>query len=431
MTDNDNALYVVRPGPRTLIAGLRWELVDGRRRSAARRAARSRDADRFAVVPAGKSQLLTGSGNLTECGITAREAKNSFSLALSVLPLLGSHGWGIFALDDGRYWFIATQEGQLSVLSDVIGNHDTVRQALDTFLSFDTFTADDRTIFCPAGFLPDVNGTDQTLDVLLSKLAVPRFARLHPVSNRLALITWSALLVVIFGGYFGVTQYQSHLETQRIAAARAAYLKAKEQIKSATPAALQPWKAQPVLTDFLTQCSQQWKIAPLSIAGWRFNTADCSQEGIRLAWSKPSGGTIGDFSRRLALWYPGLTPLFNIPGGADTGGVSVALHMPLPDAPETVASVDSQTQRLTNYAQQLRARLNLTEDGALSTRVDGQVIPLPWRSFSFTFTTDIPPDRLFAPAQFDASGVRLTRITVSLSNARLHYSLEGKLYAQR
>lgn len=414
-----------------LVAGLLWELVDTGSKSAARRAARRQDADWFAVVSAGQSRLLTGSGNLAECGVTPREARHSASLALSVLPFLGSHGWGIFALDDGRYWFVAAQDGQLSVLSDVIGNQDTVRQALDTFLSFDTFTAADRIVFCPEGFLTQVTGADTPLNSLLSNLTIPREARLLPVSNRQALVVWSALLLIIFGGYFGVTQYQSHLEAQRTAAARAAFLKAKEKIKSVMPTELQPWKSQPALHDFLTLCSQKWKTAPLSIAGWRFNTADCTQESIRFAWIKPTGGTIGDFSRRLALWYPGLKPLFNIPGGADTGGVSVALHMPLSDAPETVASTDSQTQRLTHYAQQLRAGLNLAEDGALSTHVDGQVVPLPWRSFSFKFTTDIPPDRLFTPAQFDASGVRLTRITVSLSNARLHYALEGKLYAQQ
>ncbi|WP_396027115.1 hypothetical protein [Enterococcus faecalis] len=42
----------------------------------------------------------------------------------------------------------------------------------------------------------------------------------------------------------------------------------------------------------------------------------------------------------------------------------------------------------------------------------------------------MPPDNLFGP-DFDKSGIRLNAITMTLSNARLHYILEGTLYANR
>lgn len=426
----ENAPYVIPHGRHSLVAGLHWELIAGAR-AAARRAARAREADRLTTVPAGRGQLLTGTGNLCDAGLTPKEARRAASLALCALPELGAHGWGIFPLGNDRYWFIAAQDGQLSVLSDVTGDREAVCQALETFLSFDTAAADDRILFCPDGLVPGVSGCERALEELLSGLTVSRTARLQPVSNRRALFAWSALLLLVFGGYFGHQQYQTFQDETKQAAARAAFLKAREQLKSATPAVLLPWKSQPVLQDFVSHCSRRWQAAPLSIAGWRFTTADCTQDAIRFAWSKPAGGTIGDFAHRLAHWYPGLAPLFNIPGSADTGGVAVALSMPLPASPEDAGSMEAQTQRLTHYAQQLRARLSLTEDGAATTRIDGQQLALPFRSFSFTFSTDIPPDRLFNPAQFDASGIRLTRITVSLAQARLHYVLEGTLYARR
>ncbi|CNI31512.1 MULTISPECIES: type 4b pilus protein PilO2 [Yersinia] len=428
--DNDNPLYVIRSGGWVFIAGLQWELVESRYRYAARAFARRHDADSFATVPANKNQLLAGIGNLHDAGVMPRETRKSASLALTLLPMLGNHGWGVFELDDGQFWFVAALNGQLSVLSDVVGNKHSIRDAVKTFLSFDLMPQDARTIICPPDFLPDVTADNVLLDNALPSITVPRRARLHPLSNRKALIVWSAILIGVFGGYYAITEYQSLQEAKRIADVRAAFLKTKEQIKTATPAALQPWKEQPVLATFLSTCSAQWKSAPISIAGWRFRTADCTSGSMRLAWSKPIGGTVGDFSRRLAIWYPGNKPLFNIPGGADTGGVALLLAMPLPATPEIVGDADSQTQRLTNYAQQLRAVLNLTEDSASTVKVNNESIPLPWRSFSFTFATDIPPDKLFSPALFDASGIRLTRITVTLNNARLHYSLEGKLYAQ-
>lgn len=430
MTENENTLHIIRSGGWVFAAGLRWELVESRYRRTARAFARRHDTDSFTTVPANKNQLLCGMGNLVEVGITPKEARKSASLALTVLPILGQHGWGVFELNNDQFWFVAALNGQLSVLSDVVGDRPSVREALETFLSFDLTPQDERTIICPPDFLSGVMGESVLLETLLSANTVPRRARLHPLSNRKALIVWSAIAIGVFGGYYGVTEYQSLQEAKRLADARAAFLKAKEQMKTATPAALQPWNTQPVIPTFLGTCSTQWKAAPISIAGWRFRTADCTAESLRLAWSKPAGGTVGDFSRRLAIWYPGNKPLFNIPGSADTGGVSLPLLMPVPALSESFGDADSQTQRLTNYAQQLRAVLSLTEDSVATVKTNNEIIPLPWRSFSFTFATDIPPDKLFSPALFDASGIRLTRITVTLNNARLHYSLEGKLYAQ-
>lgn len=429
MPENDNRLSVLRHGTWTLVAGLHWELLEGRR--GARPLARRYDADKFVTVFAGHHRVGVGMANMQAAAVSASAARKSASLALTVLPALGANGWGIFKLAEGKFWFVAAQEGRLSRLSDVIGDPEGIRRALATFLRFDVPPSEARLIFCPAGFLPSPTGVDQPLDSLLATLTVPRRARLRSVSTRVAFVSWVAVLGVVLGSYWGGSQYQAWLENQRITAAREAFLAAKQQMKTALPPALQPWKAEPVLAEFLATCTRLWQTAPLSIAGWRFSTADCHQDALRLAWNKPQGGTVGDFSQRLAQWYPQASALFNIPGEADTGGVALPLHMSLPARPEAVADSDTQTQRLTHYAQLLRAQLSLTEEPASSTPINGQAIPLPWRRFNFTFKTAIPPDRLFSPRQFDATGVRIKRITVSLSQARLHYVIEGHLYAQR
>jgi len=62
--------------------------------------------------------------------------------------------------------------------------------------------------------------------------------------------------------------------------------------------------------------------------------------------------------------------------------------------------------------------------------VDGNIVDLPWRTYSFQLDTDIPPENLFG-SDINKSGIRLNTITMTLSNARLHYTLEGTLYATR
>lgn len=45
---------------------------------------------------------------------------------------------------------------------------------------------------------------------------------------------------------------------------------------------------------------------------------------------------------------------------------------------------------LTNYAQQIQAKLVLREDNKGNVIVDGNLVDLPWRTYSFQLDTDIP-----------------------------------------
>lgn len=420
MTEHADSLFVVRHNGWHLVAGLRWQLMNGRRKAAAKRVAVSQNADWFAMAAAGKAQLLVGSGQLSEAGISPHKSGYAASLALHVLPLLGENGWGIFALEAGKYWFIASQNGMLSVLSDVAGDDGTVRHALETFLSFSSSQAGEGAVFCPQGFLAETVGIPRTLETLLQHSGIGRMSRLHPVASRLPLICWTALLLAVVGGYGGVHYYQASQQAKRIAAARAVL--AGEQNPATPPS---PWQTEPVLKDFLTHCSRQWKTVPLSIAGWHFSHADCTQQHIIVYWRRVAGKTLSEFTQRLAHWYPGLAPQFNLAEGADTASVTLPLQMPLAAVAENITDADSQRTRLINYAQQIRADLQLSE--AREEEEKGSA----WGYFSFVFSTGISPDYLFSAAQFDAAGIRLSQITVSLNQAKLYYILKGTLYVQR
>ncbi|MNR17893.1 Pilin accessory protein (PilO) [compost metagenome] len=181
----------------------------------------------------------------------------------------------------------------------------------------------------------------------------------------------------------------------------------------------------------LSACSTVWKAAQISIAGWIFNNATCDADGkIALHYTLPSGGTVGDFAARLPVIYgPDIQPEFNIPGRADDAAFTLAVPLSAPSGPESLLPGNLQIQHLTSYAQRINAQLRISELDTNTQLSQGSVQNLPWRTFSFTFITDIPPDRLFAPTRFNSSGIRASRIMTALKDNRLEYTIEGLLYA--
>ncbi|HGJ5864468.1 type 4b pilus protein PilO2 [Arsenophonus nasoniae] len=89
---------------------------------------------------------------------------------------------------------------------------------------------------------------------------------------------------------------------------------------------------------------------------------------------------------------------------------------------------DNQIQRLTTFAQRMRLPINLQEDDNRQVSANGEERIMPWRSFSFSLETAIPPTLLFD--ELDDLGLRLHVITITLNQGRLSYRMEGKLYAK-
>ena len=422
----------------SLIAGLRWSLVNGKA-SQARAFARTQDADHLVCMPQGSARL-TGVAHLGRAGPPAR--KRPASLALTLLPALGHNGWGLFPLDNGEAWFVACVNGQLSVLSDQTGPPDRLRERVRTFLQFNPTPPGGWQLCCPepawltgleGGVSHDNSGAVDTrpLRDVLATLPVPRSARLRPVSGRK---TWLRAAALIALGALGYLTWQHH-QTQTLlagqAAARAA-IQARHHGKARPQA--RPWTSLPTAQDFTAQCARVWHRAPLSIAGWVFETAECSQHGLRLAWKKPDGGTLADFSQRLQAWYPhqAASAFFNVLSGANTGGIALPLHMTAAGENDPPGSTDGAVSQLTSTAQRLHMTLTLAKEAGAPVLKNGNKVPPDWHSYRFTLRTDIPPDRLFAPDRVHPAGLRLTRIVLTLApgTARLSYLLEGKLYVR-
>lgn len=416
-----------------LVAGLHWQYLPVRGRRGMRLRAKEAGATHWAesLTDDGQSLgTLLGTVTLTDKAVLKSGHHKLVSMALTVLPALPRTCYGVFALSAEQYWFVAVSNGMLSPFGDIVGDENAIRTAVSNFLQISTSPSEGWTIYAPTGFFSDRITEDKPLSALTDNKVGLRKARLHKTHNPQILWMWGIAAGIAVSSYVLVPIWQQHQEEARVAAAQAA-LKAR-QLETTVPADnLKPWAKQPRLPSMLSACSSVWKDAQISVAGWIFNTATCNASGeISLHYTLPGGGTVGDFAVRLpAIYAPDIQPEFNIPGSADDASFVLPVKLPPPGKPEPLLPGNQQIQRLTSYAQRINARLRLSELDTSTRLSQGNVQNLPWRTFSFTFITDIPPDRLFASTRFDSSGIRASSIMTTLKNNRLEYTIEGLLYA--
>ncbi|MGK2894517.1 type 4b pilus protein PilO2 [Klebsiella michiganensis] len=418
--ESEQYLY---PGTRArFVAGLHWQFLPVGGKRGMRLRAREENASHWVAVPLSGGTLL---GTVSLTGVT--RGKPLASLALQLQPLLPSDGYAVFTLPDGRYWFTAAHAGRLSMFADVVGDETAVRAAAERFIQATPAPESGWSVNGPEGFFPGA----QTLTLADLVAGKPlRHARLQATANTQARLLQLGVLGVAVGTYGLWHLHQAHQEQARVAAARAA-LQAEQQ-QEASGAQQKPWAGSRPLPATLLQCEAALHQVPISVAGWTFATADCQDDGtLTLHYALPPGGTVSDFAARLPEYYADASPVFNIPGNADDASFTLSVPMPAAAPPEDIPDGDTQIRRLTSYAQRLGAQLRLTEDGPLTQVVGDQTLTLPWKLYSFTFITPVPPDRLFADARFDTRGMRLGHVATALQNSRLVYTLEGKLYANR
>ncbi len=428
--------YTLQNGSAWLVAGLHWQYLPLRGRRSMRLRAKEAHATHWATLPTGDGQAqgtLLGTVTLTDKTRRKGGRHTLTSMALAVLPALPEACYGVFPLPDGQYWFVAVSDGMLSPFGDIVGDDAAIRIAVSNFLQITSEPPAGWTIYAPSGFFPEQGAEDKALSTLTDNKVGLRRARLSKTHNPQMLWLWGIAVVALGAGYTGYSAWQTHQEEARIAAAQAV-LMARQQLEQQAPADnLKPWATQPRFPPMLSACSRVWKDAQISIAGWVFNTATCDAHGkITLHYTLPNGGTVGDFALRLPVLYGSdIQPVFNIPGSADDASFALPVSISPPEHPEALLPGSQQIQHLTSYAQRINARLRLSEMDVSTQLTQGDVQSLPWRTYSFTFITDIPPDRLFAPTRFNSSGIRASSITTTLKNNRLEYTIEGLLYANR
>ncbi|EBY5691805.1 hypothetical protein D5C20_19350 [Salmonella enterica subsp. enterica serovar Enteritidis] len=408
------------------VAGLNWQVIEPQSARRSRKQAKAEGAEHYLVWRQPDTVLL-GMTVLSAFQET-RDRQAYRSLALHVLPLLPENGYAVIPLSETALWFVATLGGQLSPLSDIVGSAEQIKKAIDVFVTMNPLPTSGWQVIAPDGFVQEETQPPPALTDWLSREKTRKTPRLSPTSVKAAAGLWIALLVLLIAGHFGWQYLQERRENAEIAAAQAA-LAAKRAAASSDSQA-RPWASQPRFNTVLRTCHNHWKTLPLSIAGWTFAQAQCSPAGSLSAnYALPEGGTVVDFASRLPDVYPGVPAGFNIPGAANMATFTLTFAPPASTGAETLPDNGTQTQRFTSFAQRLNAALQLIrQDNALRDDA-GNIIPVPWITYTFTFVTDIPPDRLFLAQHFDDTGLRLQQVSLTQRDGQLTYTLEGYLYA--
>lgn len=433
--DNANVWPIIR-GKTAYLAGVNWVPVSTRYRKNIKGLARRLGADRVVTYfyqnqGAGR-EYVAGLINLAELTPAVQAVKGVYALALMVIPILEGAGYAIIRLAPDIYTFVGCVDGVL--MNDVVGDKSAMEQAQHTFLQFNLEPESGWKCYAPPEFgLAGCSIFD--LDRLLEIKKLPASARFYSVSAKKPLASFIILVLVLCSSYYGYCLYADREETLRLNVAREAYIQAQEAAHREATKGEEPWKKSPSVKSFIAGCSAHWGLAPLSIGGWIFSEAECaqmmgSQARIRLAYTKPQGGNVGDFTVRCRRYFIGeYKPFFNVPGPGDVGGITQPIEMLASNDNRPLPSADIQVQRMTMFAQQTHLQYSFEEDNNRMVSESGVETLLPWRVFTMSLKTDISPTLLFSG--LDDTGVRLSAIKLSLQQGRLTYQIEGRFYAQQ
>ncbi|HDL6535731.1 TPA: type 4b pilus protein PilO2 [Yersinia enterocolitica] len=432
------------------IVGVTWESVENGKSRALKKKAKRAGFDYWLSIKSvdvnDASFMFAG---VDSSVIDYNEKYPLVSLAHHVQKFHSKNSYSIFEVNESKYWFVAFVNGNLSPLSDLYGSKDKIINAVNLFLSLTSKPSDGWDVISPNGFL-DQDYRTENIRSLAQRSKPQKSSYFHKTHDKLGAALWAVVVALALLIYFGNEYYQERQLQDKIEVAQKELaLKRKNMLENRLDE-LKPWGKKPLLHDYLKVCSETWKVAPLSIAGWRFKTAKCQyNNGVELSLSylMMKGSTVDYFNSRLPYWFHkfidwlelrkqknGLfdtTAKFNIPGAANEAMFKVPIGKIEIPKPEELLNFDYQTQRLTSYAQRMNAELRLQESNTDHRDDDGAITVMPWRAIDFTFVTDIPLDRLFDASRFDDSGIRANSITLELVDYRIKYTIEGTVYASK
>lgn len=434
MTENIIKTTAICIGKLNYIAGVSWQSIEVNKAKALKSRAKQNGYDYWmAVVKKINDETSYLFGGVDTTLIDVNEKLPFVSLASHVQQFHTDNSYSIFKVDDSNFWFVAYVNGFISPLSDIYGDKEQILNAVELFLKLTPSPLSEWDITSPSGFF-DVDYRVENIREVIQRRKPQRTSFFKKTHDKKGALVWGAVIVAALLFYFGNNYYHKIQEEKKIQAAQKALAEKRKNAIENRIDELKPWSKLPRLHDLLSACNAKWKVAPLSIAGWRFSSAKCEYPDgaadLVLTYSMIKGGTVNDFSARLPYFYGDhVVPKFNIPGAANEASFELLLPKIALPMPESLPSFDIQTQRLTSYAQRMHAELRLEEVNTDYRDGDGLIIPMPWRALDFTFVTDIPLERLFDASRFNSIGMRAKVISLELIDYRIKYTVEGTIYA--
>ena len=207
-------------------------------------------------------------------------------------------------LESGRIWLCAVRAGLPVQGMDVVIEPAQLHERLREFLN----DGGEAKLCSTLENLDQVytNVVPQSFAELVANTKPERVRRISGINPAIAMT--AGLLVVAFGGWYGVDYYvtklrqqEAHakleqlnvLQQQQAAERRAAAKRARLEAGQAMirQVVLEKPSVPVIMNAYLDELSTK----PLTIAGWTLTAFDCSQLTCSLSWHRQSGGTIATF----------------------------------------------------------------------------------------------------------------------------------------
>lgn len=432
----------VQIGGNVFVSGLLWKSLKkfNAYMTEAREFGKERDLD---IVSIRKGQLFQGGFVKKSNGVV----KGMYSLAAAVAGQFKEESWiAVFALPDGRYALVAGKGGMILPGCDVVGDRDRIYDYYRDKCNSMQFRFEGR-------YIPeDFNDGGKQLDIeeLLAPKRLNKEYKLKPLffglSNKeLTIIGIGALLVAALA--IGALQWKSYLDEQEAIAAqkrqqeeerKLALLEQQRGEALRAEVLRHPWTTMPSFSSFLAACQGETNSLPLSVAGWVFESVNCTGGQIDITYTRTGNSSVNEFTTAAKAYFES-EPAFVTDGNRAVVNRSLKTVFGGDDPIETqnaaVADFGSYLQKIGIQGQiEIVPYVPPKPPEPLLPGVNGsnEELPVPdWIENSWSFETNFPPELLLK--DMNLQGMRLTEITANLAAAEseLSWTIKGRLYARK
>lgn len=390
--------------------------------------------------------------------------KGMYSLSAALAGKLGNSWIGVFAVDADRYAFVAVDDGAIVPGCDVIGDHDDIKRRLNYHYSGSNWGS----VYAPPSF--DFGGEEANVADLLadSSFSVKEWRdfRLQPLKFGLTtreIASYAAAIGAVVIAGTGALQYQEYMarkdreakiRAERIRIAELERVKANTKTAKVVQTLEHPWVKMSSVEDFLKGCGAAIDGVPLSLGGWLVEVATCDGVKMTTRYKRKDTATSNALLAEAQGRFDG-PPIFAVDYESATLTTGVKI---LYGGDDVLSPVDVAMPAATSVFQGLGIQPKFVEKAVMVSRpvklpgqaqaVEQEAPPMPdWKTYTFSFETDVAPSVLFASGAFATderipvratptprawTGMRLTKVEAALKpeTAKLTWTVAGELYAK-
>lgn len=439
--DDNSSIRVTTINGNQFVSGLYWQPLTRPRAymKEAREIGKQRGLD---IVAIRKSETLIQGGFGSKAdGAT----KGMYSLAAALAGQLGDTWLGAFKLPDGQYALVGILKGGVIPGADMIGDLETISAALRSVYAY-KHGINDEDIYAPEEM--NFGGKAVEIEKILTAVSMRKDNSLKPLtytfSKKHALgIGVSALILIAGVGIYWQHQaaeakkkFDAEVMAAKIRVAEMEAINARSKAEQAAKSIVHPWSLMPSIADFLESCGSNIYQQPISTSGWILVSTQCDDKKFEASFKRSESSTVAAFAQyAISAGYQESPEFFD---GGDTATISRDTR-PALAGDESLLPQKEMLINFTSHFQRIGIKPEITEIKVEKPQspivLPGQdaltqiTAPEPdWKHHEFSFDTELTPELVFEGLR--TTGIRLTKVSNLVTNARLKWSIKGQIYAK-